>query len=965
MDAQQNPPESGSLLNPPLKWITELILQAPQATLVVCTALACLCVGIAVNGLEFKTSRLDLLSRRSEYNRRWLSYQAEFGEQDDAVIVVQGDSPQSIQPALDDLATELKKNSANFGSVFSQRDLSKLKAKALHFLPPEQVARLEAQVESARTTLEKGAAAEDVVAELREWNDFWEGRPRQLSGAARSAEQDYAALTGGLLAALQPAAASQLPNGSLPAELNEDFSQLDPQYLLAAKGRIGFVLLRLQQRGQSFVRNDEAVKALQKVITLVAPRHPDVWIGVTGMPVVEHDEMEASGTDTFYSTFISLVGVMLMFVAGYGGLRHAGLACLALLFGIAWSFGFVTLAVGHLNILSASFGAILVGLGIDFGIHYIAAYLKSRQQGLDCRAALAATSLLVGPGIVIGAVTTSASFFMAGLTEFVGIAELGIIAGGGVICCLFAAIVVLPPLVLLVDEAWPLEEHPGILPLGRWLRPLHVPPQFMMTVCIVAVLALSAGLTQLRYDHNLLNMQPRRLESAAIERELFTRLDDSIWYAISVCESRVELLQRKERLAKFDSVAKVEEIVSLLPTPDERRARKVAQLQDSLLAIDRQAPLVPVELPKLQAELMRAERVAREQEWDRGPAGQALGGLRHCLAAMPPAESQRRIDGLRAELALKIRQQLKPLQNVCDPLPPTLGDLPTELTDRFVGKNQRHLLKIYARGNIWEMEELQQFIADCEAVDPLVTGHPVQTYYVCHHLQQSYLMAGVMSLIVVFGLVYLEFQSIRDTLLAMMPLALGSVAMLGLIGWLDVPLNPANMIVLPIILGIGVDDGVHLIHAFRRQKGRFRLTDSTATSVLLTSTTTMVSFGAMIFARHQGLQTLGQVLTLGSCCCMLTSLLFFPCLLSWLTRHREEIEEEEDFVPTVSITSPLTDASAAEAEIEDVPPRNYFAAWQLEDLEREPLSWAQEDAEEDLVEEPTADVTHGQSTRAA
>ena len=93
------------------------------------------------------------------------------------------------------------------------------------------------------------------------------------------------------------------------------------------------------------------------------------------------------------------------------------------------------------------------------------------------------------------------------------------------------------------------------------------------------------------------------------------------------------------------------------------------------------------------------------------------------------------------------------LQRVCDPIPPTLADLPPELTARFVGQNQRHLLKIFARGDIWEMAALKTFIADCEAVDPLVTGHPVQTYYVCHHLQQSYIMAGIMSLVIVFGLV--------------------------------------------------------------------------------------------------------------------------------------------------------------------------------------------------------------------
>src|SRR6185436_6687900 len=134
----------------------------------------------------------------------------------------------------------------------------------------------------------------------------------------------------------------------------------------------------------------------------------------------------------------------------------------------------------------------------------------------------------------------------------------------------------------------------------------------------------------------------------------------------------------------------------------------------------------------------------------------------------------------------------------------------------------------------------------------------------------------------------------KYSLLAMVPLAMGFVQMCGLIGWLGIPFNPANLIALPLILGIGVDDGVHLVHEFRRQRGRFKLSDSTAVAVILTSTTTMASFGSMILARHQGLRSLGQVLTLGVLLCLSSSSVFFPALLSWLTRNREELAEEEE-----------------------------------------------------------------------
>src|SRR5439155_18889223 len=141
---------------------------------------------------------------------------------------------------------------------------------------------------------------------------------------------------------------------------------------------------------------------------------------------------------------------------------------------------------------------------------------------------------------------------------------------------------------------------------------------------------------------------------------------------------------------------------------------------------------------------------------------------------------------------------------------------------------------------------------------------------------------------------------LAHSLLAMVPLAIGFALMCGCLGWLDIPFNPANMIVLPLILGIGVDHGVHLVHLWRQQRGRFVLGDATTVAVLLTASTTTASFGALILARHQGLQSLGQVLTIGVTTCLAASIIFFPAMLAWLTRHRPA---EETPAAAISISA--------------------------------------------------------------
>jgi predicted RND superfamily exporter protein len=124
--------------------------------------------------------------------------------------------------------------------------------------------------------------------------------------------------------------------------------------------------------------------------------------------------------------------------------------------------------------------------------------------------------------------------------------------------------------------------------------------------------------------------------------------------------------------------------------------------------------------------------------------------------------------------------------------------------------------------------------------------------------------------------------------LALVPVALGMLQLFGLMSWLGIPLNPANMIVLPLILGIGLDDGVHVLHDFRLCAGRYCLSRSTATAILLTSLTTMVGFGSMMIADHRGLQSLGRVLTIGVLCCLISSVILLPALLCWFTRNRPD-----------------------------------------------------------------------------
>ncbi len=931
---ERNPPLEESPLSRPLQWLTEQTLRAPGIVVGGALLVTLLAVLVTANGLRFKTSRLDLLNPNSSYNQRWLRHIAEFDEREDAVIVVRGKDPVTVATTLEDLAAKLRQQDLLFESIFYKRQLDTIRSKGLHFLPERDLQNLEIQVTQINSLAEATGGLFDPSAALVRLNDQLEQGP--LPPKARGElEQKYGKLIELLIGGQVPGDRNQ-GTGVRGQETEKQlarFQELESRYLTAEEGRLGFLLLRFKNVPSEFARGSAAVIALRKTIAAEGTAHPDAWIGLTGMPVIEYDEMQASQADMVWTNVLSLLGVVLLFVAGYGGIRHAMLACGVLLLGMAWSFAFVTLVVGHLNILSAAFAVILIGLGIDFGIHYVSSYLRLRKLGHGCREALITTAADIGPGVVTGGVTTAVAFFMAGLTEFTGVRELGIIAGGGILLCVLASVVVLPPLILLSDERRSAAELPEILPAAQWFKFSLQRPRLIMAIGLVVFGVIAAGWQHLRYDHNLLNLQPRHVESVDIERDIFTSSDDSVWFAVSTCNTREELRAKKAKFDALPTVAKTEEIVSLLANSSAAKQRSIAVIHDNLVRLKEatQGPNSSASKdppssgdlsaqnsrsPDLAAELSRASVLLSKNLPYENPTAARLKQLAQGMTRMPPEQARQQMQALSSQTSPTSLAPLLALIEFSEPTQPTLADIPRELTDRFVGQTGKHLLRVYAKGNIWEMDKLSRFVADVERVDPQITGSPVQTFYASRHMQKSYILAGVYALLAVFGLLLIDFGNIKHSLLAMVPLALGFVQMCGLLGWLGIPFNPANLIALPLILGIGVDDGVHLVHEFRRQRGPFRLTGSTAVALILTSTTTMASFGSMIFARHQGLRSLGQVLTIGVLCCLGSSVVLFPALLSWMTSKRSAVEDEVDEVPPAEDTQtdePSTPQMAAAA----------------------------------------------------
>ena len=201
--------------------------------------------------------------------------------------------------------------------------------------------------------------------------------------------------------------------------------------------------------------------------------------------------------------------------------------------------------------------------------------------------------------------------------------------------------------------------------------------------------------------------------------------------------------------------------------------------------------------------------------------------------------------------------------------------MPPSLVDRYVGKSGKHLLKIYGRGDIWNIDQLRDFVENVRQVDAEITGNPLQAFEASRKMKSSFEDSSLYSLIFIAAVLWFDFRNIGHCLLASFPLAVGMILTFGYLGWTNQPLNPANMISLPLIMGIGVDYGVHIVHNFLEQPGRYKMTPATALAVTVDALTTIIGFGSLLIASHQGLESLGRVLTLGITFCTFTSMILF------------------------------------------------------------------------------------------
>ena len=536
-----------SILARTLTWLAGMVIRHPWVTVMLSIVAAGASLALSTR-MTYRTGRGDVINLKSEFNQRYLEYAQEFGDKEDVVIVVHGRTREEIVPAMEEISRAVAQQNKLFGAVFhDQIDFSKLRAKGLHYLPVPQLD----EIERGLTEMTPILAGDGNLASAREISRAMMAGMQDPRQAPQP--EELAALQKKLGLMCDILSMALRPGGEYRSPWPDMTTMVGPladQGPVSGKGRYGFVLLQLvREDNEHFVQNSEAIDTLRGILAKAGAHYPQLEFGLTGLPVMENDEMRCSESSMTLATVLSLLGVLVVLIAGFGGLRHSIWAMTALTFGMIWSVGYTTLAIGHLNILSGAFGSILVGLGINYSIYTVARYLQLRGSHQSVSDALTGTHGSVA-GITIGTTTTALSLLMAGFTEFTGVAELGLVACGGIVLCWIAAMVLLPAILRLSDSGRPERLLPVPLHFHRWIDPLVAHPGLVLVLSLAATVAIATAVPDIQFDYNLLNMEPDGLESVEWEQKLLSETTESVNFALSVADSPEDAFRRKRTLSE-------------------------------------------------------------------------------------------------------------------------------------------------------------------------------------------------------------------------------------------------------------------------------------------------------------------------------------------------------------------------------------------------------------------------------
>jgi uncharacterized protein len=847
--------------------VVDFCTRYAYAIIAVSLLIAGISVYYTVEHFAINTDVTKLISKDTPWRKREIAFDRLFPNRSERIILAVVEAPTSELASLarTALADEVAADKALFTSVVQPGGSAFFRQNGLLFLPAEELAQITKPLTRAAPLIRSLVIDPSLrgVAGVVGFVLAGVGSGQMTLDQAASAFDKAAATIENVLAG-RPASFSwnEILSGkpATPGDLRKfiqatpvlDFKALEPGKQATDAIRAAAASLDLASRYQARVR-------------------------LTGPVPIENEEFGTVREGAALNGVITVAVVLLILWLALRSLRIIVAVVIALFIGLSATAALGLLMVGALNLISVAFAVLFVGLGVDFGLQFSVRYRQERFKEPDLRKAIMAAAARAGVPLTLAATAVACGFLSFLPTDYRGVSELGQIAGAGMLIAYVTSVTVLPALLYVFHPPGEPEALgiAALAPVDDFLERHRIP-------IVVATLGIAiAGLPLLyflRFDLNPMNLRSPKVESVATYLDLRrdpTSGTNAINIAAPSVRAAAEIAAKLEALPEVNTVTTIESFVPGDQTAKLALIAEAAKVLDPVLA--QPARPAPTDKEIIEALELRADGLNRAAESKSGPGADAAKRLAAAMTELAKADPGQR---QRAEtvFTVPLKLDIDDLRDLLKARPITLDTLPADLSHTWRSAGGQARIEVVPSGDADNSVTMRKFADAVLAVAPDATGGPISILESGRTVITAFIEAGAWALASIAILLWITLRRFGDVVLTLVPLMLAGVVTLEICVLIRMPLNFANIIALPLLLGVGVAFKIYFVMAWR--SGRTKLLQSSLTrAVIFSASTTATAFGSLWFSSHPGTSSMGKLLALSLACTLAAAVLFQPALM--------------------------------------------------------------------------------------
>ncbi|HEX5453666.1 MAG TPA: MMPL family transporter [Stellaceae bacterium] len=888
--------------------LVELCTYRARTVIALMLALALLSAFYAVQHFAIATDIKNLFPRDLPWTQRAYQYMAAF-PQPGILAVVEAPTPELTEQAAAKLTAALAKDHAHFRSVDELRGGPFFARNGLLFLPSGQLARVAGSMDQAAPLIGALASDPSLRGALTALNYGVVGAANgayKLDALARpmtmAGDTVAAALAG------RPASFSwqELAGGRHDPDRLRRIIAIDPvlQYRALQPGRAA----------------TDAVTQAARQLDLAA--NYQARVRLTGLVPINDGQFGALQKDAGVDLAVTVGAVLIVLWLALRSWQLIVAAAVCVSCGLAIAAALGLFLVGALNPISVAFFVLFVGLGVDFSIQFSVRYRAERHETGRLRPALVAASRKAGGPLALAAAATAIGFASFVPTSYRGLSELGEIAGLGMIVAFLVSITLLPALLTVLRP--PPEPRPmrfaALAPVDRFLQHHRIA---VVGGTLGAVVLASPLLLWLPFDFNPLHLQNPHEPAVATFLDL-RKMPEAGANAVDVLAPSLAAAEvTAARVAKLPEVAQTVTLTSLIPADQDKKLALIRQMKAKLApALDGARKKPPTDAENISALLSSAGSLLQVSEAGSGKGAAAAQRLAGLLIKLAEASPQARARATEAFVP-PLRVSLADLRAALDAGPVTAATVPPVLKRLWLTPSGQARVEVLPKGDPDDTAVLRHFVAAVLKVAPNASGPGVQLYEAGNTIVRAFIEAGIFAIAAIFLLLLVTLRRFADVLMTLVPLMVAAVLTLELCVVIGLPLNFANIIALPLLLGVGVAFKIYYVMAWRR--GQTAPVQSTLSrAVVFSALTTGTAFGSLALSSQPGMASMGELMGLALLCTMAAAVLFQPALMGPPRAAAQ---------PRFRVGGAMPAAWEDEPETEEPPPRQPGR-----DTEKEPVS---------------------------